>query len=542
MTELKATATMWSPLKNKTYAVLFLATVVSNIGTWMHEVGASWKMTEMTQDPAMVALIQTAISLPIFFFALPAGAMADLFNRKSLLISVNFIAFACAIALALLMQLNEVSPVLLLIFTFLLGICAAFIAPAWQAIVPSLVAKGELTAAVSLNGVGINISRAIGPALAGALIVSLGIQTPFWVNSISFIVIIIALHWWKPQNQVHSGLPKEHILPAMVSGLKYARHSIPLKATLIRAAAYFIAASAFWSLLPIIVNKGLEAQANIFGFATGLVGAGALFGAILLPKLKQKFNPSKLLFFASIADALLFVALAFSLNTIVLMITCFVFGSLWIIALSNLNVSAQTSLPNWVRARGLAVFLTVFFGSMSVGSILWGSVASNISLQSTLYCAATVLVIGAVTTAKFKLNLASEHDLEPSLHWPTPEAHKTLFVKYENHDLSPVLVTIEYKVEQHHWAKFLDAIHLLGDARKRYGAYQWGIMQNVAEPTQFTEYFFESSWLQHLHHHERTSGDDKQHQDYVNKFHCGNIKPEVKHLVGANKGYTNYDA
>ena len=531
----EATLSMWSPLKNKAYAVLFVATVISNIGTWMHEVGASWKMTQMTQDPTMVALIQTAVSLPIFFFALPAGAIADLFNRKSLLLTINVIALMLAGALAILMQLDSVTPYVLLLCTFLLGVCAAFIAPAWQAIVPGLVPKNALSSAVSLNGVGINISRAIGPALAGVLIVSFGIQSPFWVNCLSFIVIILALYWWKPTDQPQSGLPKEHILPAMISGLKYAKHSAPLKATLIRAGAFFIAASAFWSLLPIIVSKGLNAQANIFGIATGLVGVGALFGALLLPKLKAKFHPSKLLFVASVTDALLFTLLALTFNVWVLFVICFAFGSMWIIALANLNVSAQTSLPNWVRARGLAIFLTVFFGTMSIGSILWGNIASLFTLQTTLYTASAVLVIGSLITVKFKLNLGSERDLEPALHWPTPTTDEALLDKDIAQDLAPVLITIEYTVEQKNWPSFVDAIQVLGEARKRNGAYQWGVMQDTAEPRQFTEYFFEHSWLQHLHHHERTSGDDKKHQQFVNEFHCGDLPPKVKHLVGAKR-------
>ena len=525
---------MWAPLKNSTYAVLFMATVISNIGTWMHEVGASWKMTEMTQDPAMVALIQTAVSLPIFLFALPAGAMADLFNRRALLININIAALILATVLAFLMQADAVNPTLLLVFTFALGSSAAFIAPAWQAIVPSLVEKEQLSAAVSLNGVGINISRAIGPALAGALIVSVGMSAPFWLKSGSFLVIIGALWWWQPKQAKQSGLPKEHILPAMIAGLNYAKHSKPLKATLVRAFAFFVAASAFWSLLPIIVSQGLNAEASIFGIATGLVGAGALFGAVILPKLKAHFSPSALLFGVSLADAILLASLAWFFSIPVLLVTCFLFGCAWIIALANLNVSAQTSLPNWGRARGLAVFLTVFFGAMSIGSVIWGNVATHLALQQTLFIACGVLVLGAFLTLGFKLNLGSEQDLEPSLHWPTPKTNETLFPNEEVQDASPVLITIEYVVEQPNWDAFLNAINKLGEARKRYGAYQWGVMQDVAKPNQFTEYFFESSWLQHLHHHERTSGDDKLNQDQVNQYHNGADKPKVTHLVGTS--------
>lgn len=531
MNQVTTPASMWAPLSSPLYAMLFTATVISNIGTWMHEVGASWLMTEMTQDPAKVALIQTAVSLPIFLFALPAGALADLMDRRKLLIAINAVACLLALGLAVTIEFGFVGPWILIAFTFSLGVSAAFIAPAWQAIVPGLVNKSQLSAAVSLNGVGINISRAIGPAVAGALIVSSGIETPFWVNSVSYLFIISALLWWRPNETAHQGLPKEHILPAMISGLRYARHSKPLINTLVRALAFFIAASAFWALLPIIVNVEMEGQASLYGLATGLVGAGALAGAFALPKLKAHFSPSTLLLVVSLLDATLFIALSLTFNQGVLLVCCFLFGGAWIIALANLNVSAQTSLPNWVRARGLSVFLTVFFGAMSLGSVVWGNIASVLPLTDTLLIASFVLVLGGLATTGIKLNLGTEQDLEPSLHWATPQIDKSLSDQSNVEDRGPVMVTIEYLVDDADWTAFNEAIVQLGEARKRYGAYQWGVVQDTSHPQRFVEYFFESSWLHHLHHHERTAGEDREKQRLVNAFHSANTSPLVQHML-----------
>ena len=525
---------MWTVLTSPVYAVLFCATVLSNIGTWMHEVGASWLMTELSADPTKIAMIQTAVALPIFLFALPAGALADLVDRRKLLVVVNLLACFIAIGLGAVIHVGIISPWILISFTFALGISAAFIAPAWQAIVPNLVDRSQLSEAVALNGVGINISRAIGPAIAGVLIVSFGIQAPFWLNAVSYLFIICALLWWSPPNQKKHGLPTEHAVPAIVSGLRYARHSIPLRNTLVRAVAFFLAASVFWALLPLIVSHQMKADASLYGTATALIGVGALFGAFLMPRLKVYMEPSSMLLVATIIDAGIFVVLALTFTTTSLLVSCFTFGASWIIALANLNVSAQTSLPNWVRARGLSIFLMVFFGAMSLGSIIWGNVASALPLAQTLMIAGGILVIGALATIRNRLNLGDDRDLEPSLHWPTPKLANGLGEAPASLDQGPVMVTIEYYVNKQDWRDFKTSIQQLGVARKRYGAYQWGVFQDTANPNRFLEYFFESSWLHHLQHHEHTSEEDRQQQIIVNQFHEKSESPLVSHFLSAS--------
>lgn len=251
----RATDSAWSPFRHIPFLVLWTATVVSNIGTWMNDVGASWLMTSLAPSPLMVALVQTATTLPIFLFALPAGALADIVDRRRLLIRIQLFLMAAAASFAYLVWRDQVAAPLLLTFTFLLGTGAAFIGPAWQAIVPRLVPQADLRSAIALNSVGINISRAIGPAIAGWVIAGTGIAAPFALNALSFLGVIAALFWWRPPPAMPSTLPAERLWGATVAGLRYVRSSRPLKQTLVRATAFFLFASAYWALLPLIVRQ-----------------------------------------------------------------------------------------------------------------------------------------------------------------------------------------------------------------------------------------------------------------------------------------------
>ena len=280
----KPSPSAWAPFAHRSFAVLWVATVLSNIGTWMHDVGAGWLMTELSPSPVMVSAVQAATTLPIFLFALLAGAVADIVDRRKLLIGVNLFLAANAATLATLVSLDLVTPLILILFTFALGTGAAFVAPAWQAVVPGLVPREDLPAAIALNSMGINVSRAIGPALAGFLIVGIGLWSPFALNSVSFIGIIAALLWWRPPVATQRTLPAEEVGSAIINGLRYARHSAPLRATLIRALAFFVFASAFWAMLPLVVRVVLSGGPTLYGLLLTSVGIGAVTGALILPR------------------------------------------------------------------------------------------------------------------------------------------------------------------------------------------------------------------------------------------------------------------
>lgn len=518
----------WEPFRFRAFTVLWVATVVSNIGTWMNDVGAGWLMASLDPSPAAVSLVQAATTLPVFLFALLAGALADMFDRRKLLVLVNLVMAGTATAFALLVYLEAATPSVLIGVTFILGTCAAFVAPAWQAIVPSLVPKHALQAAIALNSTGINVSRAIGPALAGVLIVSVGIYAPFALNAISFIGIILALFTWKATQENSSTLPREHVLPAIVAGVRYALHSAPLKATLIRAVVFFLFASAYWALLPLIAKTSLGGDASSYGTLVGAVGVGAVLGALLLPKMRRRFGPDVIAMAGTIGTACVLVVFAVVPNLVAAAAGSLLAGASWIAVLSTLNSSAQTALPSWVRARGLSVFITVFFGAMSLGSIVWGQIAEVLGIPSALMVAAAGAVILIPITWSMKLGQGEKLDLAPSAHWPSP------VVVHENAgERSPVMTMIAYQVPAENHQRFLELAKNLSHARKRSGAYSWGIMQNAEHPDQFTEYFLETSWLNHLRHHERVSGSDRVIQDEIRTLLIPDTKPAVSHLLGA---------
>ncbi|WP_339775623.1 MFS transporter [uncultured Thalassospira sp.] len=517
----------WAPFRFRAFTILWVATVVSNIGTWMNDVGAGWLMASLDPSPSAVSLVQAATTLPVFLFALLAGALADMFDRRKLLMLVNVIMAATASAFALLVYLDAATPTVLIGATFILGTCTAFVAPAWQAIVPSLVPRHALQAAIALNSTGINVSRAIGPALAGVIIVSIGIYAPFALNAVSFIGILIALFTWKMTSETTSALPREHVIAAMMAGARYALHSAPLRATIGRAVAFFLFASAYWALLPLIAKTSLGGDARSYGILVGAVGVGAVLGALVLPRLRRRFGPDNIAAAGTLGTACVLVVFAIVPNLIAAAAGSLLAGASWIAVLSTLNASAQTALPSWVRARGLSVFITIFFGAMSLGSIIWGQVAQAAGIPAALIIAATGAVILIPVTWRLKLGLGEKLDLAPSAHWPAP------VVVHENaHDRSPAMTMIMYHVPAKNHARFLVLATALSQARKRSGAYRWGLMQDAEHPDQFSEYFLETSWLNHLRHHERVSGSDRVIQDEIRTLLKPETTPVVTHLLG----------
>ncbi|MEM7776213.1 MAG: MFS transporter [Pseudomonadota bacterium] len=525
MPEKRSKPSAWAPLAHPAFLILWLATILSNVGTWMHDVGAGWLMTELAPSPVMVAAVQAATTLPVFLFALVAGAVADIVDRRRLLLVVNMFMGLVAACLALVVWLNAMTPALLLLFTFLLGAGAAFMAPAWQAIVPSLIPKPELQAAIALNSMGINVSRAIGPALAGFLIVAVGLWSPFALNALSFVGIIAALIWWRPPETHASKLPPEHVGSAVAVGLRHAANSGALRATLIRAAAFFTFASALWAMLPLIARDVLQGGPTLYGLILAAIGAGAVGGAILLPKIKDALGPDRLVAAGTIGTGAVLTMFALVPISGVAIVAGLLAGASWIAVLSSLHVSAQTALPEWVRARGLSIFLTVFFGAMSLGSLAWGSVAASFGVPTALLIAAAGAALMIPLTWRSKLNQGAGLDHAPSLHWPAPPVVESA------DDHHPVRIEIDYIVSLENRQAFLDAVTALGAARRRGGGYGWTVMEDADQPGRFVESWSEVSWTQHLRHHERVSGEDRKRQDALRELLVDGEIPRVRHLL-----------
>jgi predicted MFS family arabinose efflux permease len=520
----------WNAFRHTPFTVVWLATVVSNVGTWMYNAASGWLMTSLDSDALSVSLVQVATSLPMFLFALPAGALADIVDKRRFLIVTEVVVTLVAAASALLVLLGLINPAVLLLFTFLLGVGAAFTAPAWQSVVPSLVPRQDLAAAVASNGVGVNISRAIGPALGGVIIGGLGIAAPFWLNALSNFGVLGALWWWRPSTSGRHALPAERLTSALVVGLRHARYNPHLRATLIRAASFFFFASTYWALLPLVARNQIAGGPALYGILLGAIGAGAVGGAFGLPWMKATLGPDRLVALGTVGTAISLVLFGFARDSVVALVACIVAGVSWIAVLATLNVSAQVSLPDWVRGRGLAMFVTVLFGAMTAGSVIWGQVALTVGLPPAHFMAAAGALIGIALSWSWKLQSGAEIDLAPSMHWPLP----VLTINAEP-DRGPVLITVEYHINPERRRAFLIALQELGQQRRRDGAYAWDIFEDAAQKGRFLETFLVASWLEHLRQHQRVTNADRVVQDVVRQYDA-KAEPKVTHFVAAAFG------
>jgi predicted MFS family arabinose efflux permease len=521
-------ASAWSPFAYRAFSLLWAATLISNMGTWMHDVGAGWLMTTLNSSPAIVTLVQAATTAPIFLFALFAGALADRVDRQRFLLLVNLVLTGIIGAMAALTAAGAMTPALLLAFTFVIGTGAALMAPAWQAVVPSLVPRESLQPAIALNSMGINIARAIGPALAGFLISAVALSAPFVVNAASHLVIIAALLLWKPEAGPAKTLPPEPLFGAMATGLRHASRNGALKATLVRSFGFFTFASAYWALLP-LVARGLEGGgAEIYGVLLAAIGGGAVAGALALPAIRKRIDANRLVAAGTLITAAAMALLGLATSAAMALPAAVLGGLGWITVLTSLNVSAQTALPNWVRARGLAITLMVFFGCMSAGSAVWGQVATATSIPTALLIAAAGAVLAIPLTWRAKLGQGEAIDLSPAMSWPEPVVAEHFDAAP---DRGPVMVTIRYRIDEADTPAFLAAMYELSDERYRDGAHDWGVYQDVAEPSVWIEWFFLPSWAEHLRQHERTTKHDQDIHAPAREFHRGAEPPEVSHLL-----------
>ena len=498
-------------MRNQLFRNLWIATIVSNVGTWMQDVGSGWLMTSLSSSPSMVALVEAADSIPMMLLALPAGAIADIVDRRRLLIAIQVYLLVVAGALGILTLLDLTTAWVLLGFVFALGVGAAMMMPAWSAIVPDLVRTEELSSAVALNSVAINVSRAIGPAIAGVLVAAVGPWLVFILNALSYIGILAVLVRWQREHH-KSTLPAERFLSAIRVGMRFVMHTYALQVVLIRGIAFFAFASATWSLFPLIVRRELERGPEVYGFLLTCIGIGAVGGAMLLPRVRAKISRDALVAGASALYALAALALAHVQNLGLLAVAMLATGMAWVAILSALQVSAQMTLPPWVRARGLAAFVVVFMGGMGLGSILWGQVATRIGIPAALTTAAVGIVLAIALTWRFKLGRHQVFDFTPAMDWPLP-----LLAETPEPDV-PVMVTITYRIQSDKRAEFVAAMQEVREMRRRNGAYFWQLFHDSEDPTRFVETFMDESWMEHLRQHERASVADREIQRRAKQF------------------------
>ncbi|MGQ0522337.1 MAG: MFS transporter [Betaproteobacteria bacterium] len=519
--------TAWAPLRRPLFRALWIATVVSNIGTWMHEVGAGWLMVSLSPSPIMVALVQAATTLPIFFLALPAGALADILDRRHFLIATQTWMLACAVLLAAATFLGRVDAWLLLGFTFALGCGSAMMTPAWAATVPELLPRAELQAGIALNSVGVNVSRAIGPAIGGVLVAAAGPAAAFTLNAISFAGILIVLARWKRTSKT-SALPAERFFSAMRAGLRYVGEAPQLQAVMVRALAFFLFATATWALLPLVARE-TGSGASAYGALLACIGLGAVGCAILLPRLRARYARDQLVRIATAAYAAAMMAIAVGGSLPSLTPAMLLTGAAWIAVLSSLHVSAQTAVPAWVRARALSVYLVVFAAGMAGGSLLWGAVAAASSVSSSLALASAGALVGMALTWRFSLGVYEATDRLLPVAWPEPQTYGEI-----EPDRGPVLVSVEYRVAPESVGDFMAATEDLRRIRRRDGAISWSLFHDAADPERYVEWFMVESWVEHLRQHHRATVADQEVNARVRAFHLGPEPPRVSHYIAVD--------
>ena len=516
-----------TPFRHPAFAVIWTATLISNVGWWMYSAASGWLMTSLNPDPLIVALVQAASSLPICLFAIPAGALADIFDKRKFLIIVESLTTAVSAVYAAMVGFGLATPGNLLLFTFLIGAAGALTVPAWQAVVPQLVPKDDLPPAIAANSAGVNVSRAVGPALGGLTISGYGVVAPFWANAVANLAIVGSLLWWRPTRGPRTLLPAERFGQAILAGLRYARHNLHLRATMMRAAGFFLFTSAYWALLPLVSREQIAKGPGFYGVLLGVIGAGAVAGVFFLPWLKAKLGPDRLMALGALGQAVAMVLYGLAHEPVTALLASLIAGASWIAALATLGVSAQVALPDWVRARGLALYTTVFFGCLTLGSAAWGEIAVLVGLPAAHFLAAAGTVAAIALTWRWKLQTGVGVDLTPSMHWPAPITAQAI-----EHDRGPVLVTVEYRIRPHDREAFLEALAKLEHERRRDGAYAWGVFEDAAEEGRMIETFLVESWMEHLRQHERVTNADRLVQDAVHRFTSSGA-PKVTHFIAA---------
>jgi MFS family permease len=505
---------------------LWTAAVVSNIGTWMQAVGAAWLMTSLTTSAVLVALVQVSNTLPMFLLALPAGALADIIDRRRLLLFAQVWMLLAAAALGILTVLGLTNAASLLFFTFSLGLGAALNAPAWQAIVLDVVPRSDLSAAVSLNSAGFNVARAVGPTLGGLVIAASGPGAVFLINAVSFLGVVVALLLWR-RKPIHNPLPAERVYGAVRTGLRYVRHAPALQAVFLRAASFIIFGGAVSALLPLIARFELGRGPTAYGVLLGFFGAGSVAGAVFLPFFRRRMNIDALIALGSLLFAGMLFVVGLNRNFAVLCAAMFMGGVAWLMLFSTFNSCAQSAVPLWVRGRALSVYLLIFFGGLSVGGILWGAVAEATSVSLSMALAAGGTVAGLLAAMRYRLAATETAGLEPALDWPTP----ALVGEDAGLERGAVMVSVEYLIEPARQAEFARAMRDVRLIRRRDGAMRWGLGRDTTDPRRHVEFYVVESWVEHLRQHERLTVADRAVFENARSFHIGDKPPAVTHFV-----------
>jgi MFS family permease len=514
-----------APLRHPNFRLIWTATLVSNLGSLIQGVGAAWKMAELTPSEGMVALVQASTTLPIMVLAVMAGAFADNFDRRRVMLAAQSFMFVVSILLSIAAWFDLLGPWSLLCFTFLLGLGSAMHLPSWQASMRDLVPREDLAAAITLNSMSFNLMRSVGPALGGLIVASAGAPAAFALNAVSYLAVIYALLTWGHRPEERS-LPAERLGSAIWAGLRYVTLSPNLVRVMTRAFLFGVAAVAVMALLPVVTRDRMGGDATIFGMMLGVFGLGAIGGALASPTVRRIATIETIVAGSFLAFAAGAVILGAATHPWMAVPGLLIAGAAWVLALSHFNVSTQLATPRWVVGRALAIYQTMAFGGMAVGAWIWGALSESVSVPAALYSAAGVMVVGAVLGRVMPMPGLNDVNLDPANRFNAPALRLDLRARS-----GPIMVMIDWEISPARTDEFLVLMADRRVIRRRDGARQWVLLRDLENPDIWVESYHVATWVEYLRHNQRRTQADSVNGDRLLALHRGPERPRVHRMI-----------
>ncbi|HHW78377.1 MAG TPA: MFS transporter [Xanthomonadaceae bacterium] len=514
-----------APLSHETFRNIWLASIVSNLGGLIQGVGAAWMMTSITTSENMVALVQASTTLPIMMFSLFAGAVADNFDRKAVMMVAQGFMFAVSALLAAAAYLGWITPWTLLAFTFLIGCGTALNNPAWQASVGDMVPREDVSGAVSLNSMGFNLTRSVGPAIGGAIVAFGGAAAAFAANAASYVALLSALLFWKPERQA-TALPREAIGPAIAAGLRYVAMSPNLLKVFVRSFVFGLAAVAILALLPVVARDVLGGGPLTYGLLLGGFGVGAVAGAYFNTILRERMTSENIVRCAFALFALSEAAIGATGNIVLIGAATVLAGACWVVALSLFNTIVQLSTPRWVVGRALSFYQMATFGGMAAGSWLWGSLAEGQGIATALSVAAVVTAGGVVLGLALPMPVLASLDLDPLNTFREPELQLDILPRS-----GPIAIEVDYSILDRDLPEFLELMAERRRIRIRDGAQAWALMRDLQNPQRWIETYHTPTWVDYVRHNTRRTKADAENFERLRKLHRGTGLPNVHRMI-----------
>jgi MFS family permease len=503
----------FAPLRERTFRTIWTASLLSNFGQLILAVGAAWEMTRLTSSPSMVALVQTASMLPLMLVAVPAGAIADMFDRRRIAMAGLALSSLCGAMLTALAFAGLTTPWVILAFCALIGAGVAIYAPAWQASISEQVEGPNVPAAIALGTISSSVARSFGPAIGGFIVLAAGAKAAFAINALFYMPLLLAFFFWK-RRQVPSRLPPERLDRAIVSGMRYIRHSGPIRTALFRTFMFGLAGATATALAPLIAKDLLRGDADTYGVLLGAGGVGAVTGALLVGWFRTRFGTEGATRLLAIAGGLALVLTGFSRSLPLTCLGLFIGGGANILTIALFNISVQTAAPRWVTARALSLFTSALTGGIAIGAVFWGVLASMTDVQVAVVASGAMLFATALLSVLMPLPESTEADVATVEIAHQPEVGMALTMRS-----GPVVIEIDYDVDPDDARDFYTAMLAVQRTRLRNGGFDWSMSRDIADPALWTERYKCPTWGDYLRMRDRFSQTDIALHEAARNYH-----------------------